>query len=395
MLQSGSVAKNLKLLLELWWSPAAAMSAILDRGNLLFACLAALAVGLLEGGYPLGFYTPLLLLAAAYVPGILLIAGLLGRLAGFTPDFHRDYSPLLTCIAMAWAAANLPLVVLFRLLPAPLIVLAIAAACLLLYFTFLVALAVRTVFGVSNAAAAALAVLSWLPMVVVAMVWAPIRMVLGWVASPFFLLFAWYYLRAEFSGLGAGLRERQNFRRMLDTAALNPHDGDAQYQLGLIHQQRRQYTEAIQRFRNAVAIDPTEADAHFQLGRIAREQGRPADALVHFQQVLRLDEKHSLSEIHRETGAAYLEAGNLEQARRELALYTERRPHDPEGLWHYGQVLERLGEQPAARGVFERAVESARTAPRYRRRITARWSRLAQKELKHLTSRPTSAAPSA
>jgi hypothetical protein len=30
---------------------------------------------------------------------------------------------------------------------------------------------------------------------------------------------------------------------MLEAAAVNPHDGDAQYQLGLIHQQRRQYSE--------------------------------------------------------------------------------------------------------------------------------------------------------
>jgi tetratricopeptide (TPR) repeat protein len=382
MLQSGSVSRNLKLLLELWWNPAGAMSAILDRGSLLFACLAALAVALLEGGYSIGFYTPLLLLAAAYVPGILLIAGLLGLFAGFVPDFRRDYSPLLTCVAMAWTAANLPLLPVTWLIGAPVIEVVVAAACLL-YFTFLVFFAVRTVFGASNGAAAATAILSWVPMVAVAFVWAPIRMVLAWVASPFFLFFAWYYLGSEFSGLGAGLRERQNFRRMLEASAINPHDGDAQYQLGLIYQQRRQYSEAVERFRKAVTIDPTEADAHFQLGRIAREQGRTADALAHFEEVLRLDEKHSLSEIHREAGAAYLAAGNLEAARRELAIYTERRPHDPEGLFHYGQTLERLGDSPKARQLYEQAVEAARTAPRYRRRLTARWSRLAQKQLRH------------
>ena len=45
--------------------------------------------------------------------------------------------------------------------------------------------------------------------------------------------------------------------RMLEAATVNPHDGEAQYQLGLIHQHRRQRTEALQRFRNAVQIDPT------------------------------------------------------------------------------------------------------------------------------------------
>jgi len=394
MLQSGSVGKNLGLLLQLWWNPAAAMSAILDRGSLLFASLAALAVTWFEGGHGLSFYVPLLLLAAAYVPGILLIAGVFGRIAGFVPDFRRDYSPLLTCIAMAWTAANLPLVLFLRLIDAPMIAFALAAACLV-YFTILVFLAVRTVFGAPNGAAAAIAMLSWVPMVAVAALWGPIRMVLAWVASPFFLFFAWYYLGSEFSGLGVGLRERQNFRRMLEASALNPHDGDAQYQLGLIYQQRRQYTEAIARFRNSVAIDPTEADAYFQLGRIAREQGRTADALAHFQEVLRLDEKHSLSEIHREAGAACLALGNLEEARRELAVYTDRRTHDPEGLYWYGQALEQSGDREQAREMYQRAVEAARTAPRYRRRFTARWSRLAQKQLRHLSSHPTSAAPSA
>jgi hypothetical protein len=35
----------------------------------------------------------------------------------------------------------------------------------------------------------------------------------------------------------------------------------------------------------------------------------------------------------------------------------------------------------AARGKYEQAIEAARTAPRYRRRVTAKWSRLAQKQL--------------
>jgi hypothetical protein len=38
---------NLKLLLRVYWQPAAAMSAILDQGSLLFASLAVLAVSVL------------------------------------------------------------------------------------------------------------------------------------------------------------------------------------------------------------------------------------------------------------------------------------------------------------------------------------------------------------
>jgi len=379
MLESGSVLRNVKLLLDLYWRPGKAMSAILDRGSLMFASIAALGAGLF---YPISFYTPLLLLAVAYVPGILLIGSALGRLSGFTADLRRDYSPMLTCAAMAWTAASLLLHVTFPFLPDATARIASTGVCAL-YFTFLIFFAVRAVLGASNGAAAAIALLSWLSMAVVALAWVPLSMMIGWVASPFFLFYAWYYLGGEFSNLGAGLRQRQNFRRMLEAAAINPHDGDAQYQLGLIHQQRRQYTEAVERFRKAVAIDPTEADAHFQLGRIARDQGRPAEALEHFQRVLKQDDKHSLNEIHRETGAAYFELGKLEDARRELEIYTDRRPHDPEGLYYFGRTLEALGDSSQSREMYERAVEAARTAPRYRRPFTARWSRLSQKQLRH------------
>jgi tetratricopeptide (TPR) repeat protein len=406
------IFENAKLLFGLWWQPVAAMSGILDRGSLLFASLAVLAVSLLfvstvsppvpqapvtitqagpeQGDAPdqivygrprwsFSFYTPLLLLAAIYVPGTLLVTGLIGRLGGLGMVFQRDYSSLLTCTAMAWTAAQVPVVLAGWVAPFP--VLGVVAALAYLYFAVLMFFVIRTVFGVENGVAAGAVSLSWVPVAAAILFWGPIRFLFGWLASPFFLFYAFYYLRGEFANVGAGLRSRQSFRRMLEAAAINPHDAEAQYQLGLIYQQRRQTTEAVQRFRNAVAIDPAETDAHFQLGRIARDHGRLKDALTHFQTVVDQDEKFSLSEILRELGAVYLANRQYREARDELAVYVERRPYDTEGLFYYGQALEGLGDSGGAREMYARAIESARTAPRYRRRFIAKWSRLAQKHL--------------
>ncbi len=406
------IIENSKLLWRLLWQPARAMSGILDRGSLLFASLAVLAISLVfettvtppgpqapivvaqPGGEPgeapvrivhvrpqwsFSFYTPLLVLAAIYVPGILLVVTLIGRLGGLGVVFQRDYSSLLTCTAMAWTAAQIPVVIAGWVAPFP--VLGVVAALACVYFAVLMFFVIRTVFGVENGVAAGAVCLSWIPVAAAVVFWGPIRFLFGWLASPFFLFYAFYYLRGEFANVGAGLRSRQNFRRMLEAAAINPHDAGAQYQLGLIYQQRRQTTEAIQRFKNAVAIDPAETDAHFQLGRIAREQGRLKDALTHFQTVVDQDEKHSLSEILRELGAVYLANRQYEDARNELAVYIERRPYDTEGLYYYGQALEGLGDSGTARQMYARAIESARTAPRYRQRYIAKWSRLAQKQL--------------
>jgi len=389
------------------------MSQILDQSTLLFASVAVLVVSLLlqlsvrplinqghlvievapenrttedvpnvpappvRPWFSFSFYTPLLILAGIYVPGTLLVTNLIARLGAFGAVFQRDYSPLLACASMAWAAVHMPLIVVAWF--APIQILAAFAAIAYLYFAVLMFFAVRTVFGIENRVAVGSVCLSIVPVAAAVVFWGPLQFILGWVASPFFLFYAFYYLGGEFRSLGSGLRRSQNFHRMLESAAINPHDAEAQYQLGLIYQHRRQYTAAIQRFTNAVTIDPRETDAHFQLGRIARQQGRLKDALGHFQTVLDQDEKHHQSEILRELGAVYIAARQYQDARNELAEYVERRPYDSEGLLYYGQALEGLGDAAAAREMYARAIEAARTAPRYLRRSTAQWSRMAQK----------------
>jgi tetratricopeptide (TPR) repeat protein len=371
---------DLKLMLRLYAQPGAAMSDILDQGSLLVPSAVVLVVSWVLGrSIPaLSFYAPLLVLALFYVPGILLIRGVAERTAGsFGIAFQRDYSPLLTCVASAWVATNLPLIAVAWFAPG---LFAAAAGVAYAWFAILIFFAVRTVFGTSNATAVLTVSLSWIPLVAAYFLWAPLHMVLGFLASPFILLYLFYFLRGSFGNLGAGLRSRQSYRRNLEAAAINPHDGEAQYQLGLIYQQRRQFTEAIRRFQNAVAIDPLQTDAHFQLGRIAREQGRLKDALGYFQTVVNQDEKHSQSEILRELGALYLSARQYNDAVTELERFLERRPYDAEGLYYYGQALEGLGKMKEAREAYERAIEAANLAPRYLRQVAGRWGRMARKQ---------------
>jgi tetratricopeptide (TPR) repeat protein len=378
--------RHARLLFLLYSRPGAAIGGILDQGTLLFASVAAIAVTALlqwsAGGSPgvLSSLLPLVIIAAVYVPGMLAVAALIGRLGGVGVVFGRDYSPLLACTLMCWSAANLPICIAGWIVSLPYL-LGIAVAAYL-YFIVLMFFVVRTVFGIGNGAAVGVVAVSWVPLVAVGFFWGPLSMILRWLTSPFLLLYAWFYLGGEFANIGAGLRRRQHYGRMLEAAAVNPHDSDAQYQLGLIYQQRHQFAEAIQRFRNAVAINPDETDAHFQLGRIAREQGRLGDALGEFQIVVDQDERHSSSEVLRELGAIYIEARQYEDARKELAVYIDRWPYDPEGLYYYGVALEQLGEAAQAREMFRRAIESARSAPRFRKRYVAPWSRLAQKRLR-------------
>jgi tetratricopeptide (TPR) repeat protein len=375
-------------LFRLFSRPAAAMSDILDRGSLLFASSTVVIVSLLlefilRGAVSFSLaFVPLIALAVIYVPATLLLTNLLGRLGGLSVVFQRDYSALLSCAAMAWTAVSLPIAVAAWLLPSTLI--GAVAILAYVYFFVLMFFAVRTVFGTESRIAAGVAGISWIPLLATPFLWGPISFLLRWLTSPFLLFFVFYYLRGEFANLGAGMRSRQRLHRMLEAAAVNPHDGDAQYQLGLIYQQRRQYTEAIQRFKNAVAIDPEATDAHFQLGRMALKQGRLNDALEHLRTVFEQDEKHSSSEILRELGALYVAARQYQDAIAKLEVYIEQRPYDPEGLYYYGFALEQSGDVNRARVMYERAIEASRTTPAFRRRYTAEWSRRAQKQLRRL-----------
>ncbi|MFB3921672.1 MAG: tetratricopeptide repeat protein [Terriglobia bacterium] len=432
---------NLKSLFRLYARPVGAMSDIIDRGNWLFGALSVVVVSALLqfgmvgnlyrtyqaplptaqqfahrgaphsppaaalyegedyeipvqraplplvgqfGWWFVSFSTASVLgsvvsLALLYIPLALLIISLIEHLGSFTVILQRDYAALLACTLMSWAAAHLPFALaggalgLARPNPVTLLALWLPAK---LYFGVFMVLALRTVVGASLGACAATVSVAWISVI--------FESYLTWLASPFILFWAYFYFRGDVGDLFSTFRTRQSYRRYLEAATVNPRDAEAHYQLGLIHQQRRQYTEAIERFKRAVEIDPDEAGAHFQLGRIARTQGRLEDALGHFQAVMARDPQHSQNEVWREIGESYLAASKLTEARSALERYVDRRSYDPEGLCYLGDALVKLGEPQAAREMFERAVEAEKTNPYSGRGHLRKWRKLAEKQLKNL-----------
>jgi tetratricopeptide (TPR) repeat protein len=301
--------------------------------------------------------------------------------ASFGVLLRRDYGPLLTCGLMAWAAAHLPFALAgFALEPLHLsektaLGLWLASA---ICFGLLMALGLRMLFGINYSKGLLLVSVAALSFSVQAKLFSTVS---PYLFSPFLLFYAYSMFRGDIGDIGFSFRQRQGFRRSMEAATINPRDASAHYQLGLIYQYRRQYAEAISRFRKAVEIAHDETDAHFQLGRIAREQGRLQDAVNHFSVVLEQDDKHSHSEIWREIGATYLAASMFAEAKDALAKFIDRRPYDPEGLYYYGKTLEQLEQRDEAREVFARCVEAVKTMPSYRYREQRKWDKLARDRL--------------
>lgn len=443
--------ENLKLLFQLYFRPAAAMSEIIDKGSWLFAAVAVLLVSVafyatinakLQTAYALpnfyefnqsdfylgddslasaaqfdkafadyqqaiarrqsvplvgdsffrffsfepgGFFQPILSLSIFYVPAVIFLICLFGGTGSFGLILRRDYGTLAVCSLMAWAAAHLPFAIaglaMSSLTVAPLVYFSMWLASSVL-FGILMIFAVRVVFGANYGTAVLVVCAAWLAFSLGMYVF---RYVSPWLFSPFLLFYAYMYfggsVSGEMRGFGNAVRQKQNFKRFLHNATVNPNDADAHVQLALIYLQRRQETKALEHLGRAIEIDRNEIDANYELGKIARGQGNLQEALNYFSVVIEQNDKYSLSEIWREIGATYLEANMLAEAREALEKFVARRAFDPEGLYYLGKVLKAQGETSQAREMFAEAVESARTSPDYRRRELRYWSKLAQKEI--------------
>lgn len=334
---------------------------------------------------PNGFFRPLLALSVFYIPAVILLMCLFGNAGDFGAVVQRSYGELATCALMAWAAAHLPFAVAGILLNSaqisPEVLFSFWIISSLLFGVFMVS-AVRTVFGANYGTAIFIICVAWLALSAGMYI---ARLISPWLFSPFLIIMSVVYfggfLGGEVRGVGNAFRQRQNFKRFLHNATVNPKDADAHVQIGLIYLQRRQDEKSLEHFTKAVEIDAGEIDANYELGKIARRKGDLQKALNYFSVVVEQNDKHALSEIWREIGATYMEANMPVEAREALEKFVERRPVDSEGLYYLGKVYKAQNQPEKAREMFEQAIESAQSSPDYRRRELKQWSKLAQKEI--------------
>ncbi len=396
------IGENLIAFFLLYVRPVTAVGRILDRGRLWFAIAVALAVSLAQHAFdvpfkieatdleiaalrfisyfPHGYLAPLLAVAIAFVPALILLRSLTGH-GSFSTLMQSNYAQMAMTALTVWAVAYLPIALLpmFKIDYGP-IPHMIASA----YFTILMAVVVRSVFGTGWFLSIGMAAVGWCVSVGACALSGVAGHLSGYFLSPFVLYYLYYMFNSDVRGLGDALRSRQHFRQQLEIATNNPHDADAHYQLGLIHQKRHQYSEAVSRYRRATEIDPREADPHFQLGRIARLQKRLDEALQELKLAVSLDEKLSQGDVVRELGAAYFESGKIEEAAAALEKFVNRREYDPEGLYWYGRTLAQLGRKAEAKEMFQRAIEAVKTMPSHRRAETRVWGSQSKSELRKL-----------
>jgi tetratricopeptide (TPR) repeat protein len=419
--------ETISAILDFYWRPLAAPSRAMDACSLLWAAVPAILLCLISGftgpapqqpnrvpQFPhrnfqpvsqqsvpgdeedvpppaqrrwqdrLPIVTPgfrsLLALAVVFVPSAIFIWVMWWAPGGFSTILMRDYAPTLLCLLLAWTAAYLPVFVIRAVLGSARPELIFTAG--FIYFAFLAACSLRTVMGIGMGAAVAVSAGAYFVSYLGLIVFSLFGNVVYYLASPWFLFYFYRQFQSGAAQLGSGLSSRQNLSRSLATSTLNPRDGDAHYQLGLIYVSRRQFTEAINRFQKAVEIDPKDAGPRYELGRIALYQQRYQDAFDHFYVAAELDPSHALSAVWRDIGIACWYLGDYENARAALERYIARREYDPEGLYWFGKALASTGQRDRAADVWRQAVNAAKTTPSNRRRLMMKWAGKANSELK-------------
>lgn len=432
----------LRYIAMIFYAPMRGMREVRDHGSLLPAVLcayvsqlicsfatqylagnkAALTQPQLIGGTFFNAAAVLLPIAIVLVPVICLVANLFERKGSFGVVLQQEYGPLASVVFYAlvganagtilvagfihftgiqgalvadmirqapetiaiWRSAGAPAEMLAsqeRLLSNPVaIAWGIFLMVKLTLFAIGFTLATREVFRLSVIKTITIVLLAGMVVIATSRVWGfLLTHVLG---SPFLLLFLFFLLRGYFTSIVSNQRARAAFKQNLEAATINPRDSSAHYNLGLIHQQRGELSEARERFQRAIDIDVDELDAHYQLGRIARAQNRPAEAIGHFEQVVQRDQSHAQNEIWREIGATYLAAGQFGDARDALERFLDRRTNDPEGLYLIGRAYAGLGDQQEANSSMQACIEAVKTAPAYKYRTEKRWLNEAQQFLK-------------
>ena len=319
--------------------------------------------------------SPIFFLIVIFVPACIFAANLIDRRASFSVRLRQEYAPLVSCALYAWTAAHLlmtvPALMLYQPGGAnPQMTEAVLQLAPLPYFLFLMIFALKATLRLSSGRAIGAVAIGVCSLVALPFLSRTLPRLL---MSPFLLIFLILLLRNFFGDLLNQQRARENFKRHLEISTLNPADASAHYNLGLIYQQRGQLDDARQSFARAVEIDPSEIDAHYQLGRISREQGRLGEAIQHFDAVVQRNEDHSLSEVWREIGHTYFEAGQDQDARVAFEHFLAKRPSDAEGHYRYGLTLARLGRHEEAAAEMRACIEAARTAPVYKYRTEKHW----------------------
>ena len=139
------------------------------------------------------------------------------------------------------------------------------------------------------------------------------------------------------------------------TLAKNPAAGLAHNNLGTLLLQRGQVGEAITHFQQALALQPHAADVHSNLGSALLQQGRVAEAITHFRQAIQIQPDSMLA--YNNLGNALLQQGRVDEAIADFQKAADLQPGLATARQNLGGALLQAGRVDEAIAQLRRALE--------------------------------------
>jgi tetratricopeptide (TPR) repeat protein len=110
-------------------------------------------------------------------------------------------------------------------------------------------------------------------------------------------------------------------REFGEELTIDPNNAAAEYELGEMARQARQWDQAIEHFTRAVRLEPEFTEALIGLGKSLVSAGRAQEAVAPLQDAVRLEPQNP--NAHYQLSFAYRRLGREPEAQKELAAYKE------------------------------------------------------------------------
>jgi tetratricopeptide (TPR) repeat protein len=139
------------------------------------------------------------------------------------------------------------------------------------------------------------------------------------------------------------------------TIAGNPDCFLAHYNLGVLLFEKGEKDEAIAHYQQALQIKPDFAEAHYNLGNALVQKGRVDEAIVHYQQALQI--KPDYVEAHYNLANVLIQKGKVDEAITEFQLVLQIKPDSAEAHINFGNALIQKGRVDDAIIHYQQALQ--------------------------------------
>jgi len=148
----------------------------------------------------------------------------------------------------------------------------------------------------------------------------------------------------------------------LDTAAkllreaadADPNSAEAWMNLGVVHERRKQWGEAIAAYKESIARKPDEAEGYNKLGVALRQAGKVDEAISALRRAIAVDP--DLTGPYNNLGLIYRERGDAAQARQVLETGLTMAPRSAVLLNSLGSLMVDAGDVDGGIAAFEKAL---------------------------------------